>query len=82
MNDRAIAKRRAYEAAAAEIEATCSRHKLTPQDRLELMAELSARTAYTMPGRRYGWQNVSSTILEMMQQKAAFRLHYLIGSHR
>lgn len=82
MNDRATEKRIAYEAAAAEIEATCSRHNLNAAERLELMADLSARVAFTLPRRLRGWQNVSSTILEMMQQKAAFRLHYLIGSHR
>ncbi|WP_336946692.1 hypothetical protein [Asaia sp. HN010] len=46
------------------------------------MAELSARAAFAMPQRLCGWQNVSSTILEMMQQRASFRLHYLIGSHQ
>ncbi|NVN44485.1 hypothetical protein HW537_11310 [Asaia siamensis] len=79
MNDRATDKRRAYKAAAAEIEATCSRHKLTAADRLELMADLSARVAFTMPGRSYGWQNVSSTLLTFIQEQAVYKLHHLIG---
>lgn len=81
MSNRASAKRRAYRAAAAEIEATCNRYALTPEDRLELMADLSADTAFVMPGRRPGWQFMSSTILEIIQRQAADRLHHLIGRH-
>lgn len=79
MSARAETKRRAFAAASAEIEATCNRHNLTAEDRLELMADLSANAAYTMPGRRPGWQFMSSTILDMIQLEATQRLHHMIG---
>lgn len=79
MSARAETKRRAFAAASAEIEATCNRHNLTLEDRFELMAELQASAAYSAPGRRPGWQSISSAILELIQNQATYRLHHMIG---
>jgi|GEM_PF-4828771 len=69
----------ACQAASLEFRAVCDRFDLTVSQRLDLLADMTARAAHEIAGREPGWQHAARIVLETMQRHARERLHHMIG---
>ncbi|WP_025885952.1 hypothetical protein [Asaia prunellae] len=69
----------ACQVASLEFRAVCDRFDLTASQRLDLLADMTARAAHEIAGREPGWQHAARIVLEIMQRHARERLHHMIG---
>ncbi|GBR06347.1 hypothetical protein HW511_00365 [Asaia siamensis] len=69
----------ACHAASLEFQSVCDRYDLSVSQRLDLLADMTARAAHEIAGRDPGWQHAARIVLETMQRHARTRLQHLTG---